>query len=48
MQRFFDTHSNKTLKPESEQLLNKLIYFDCLTVDLENDPVKHELYDLFF
>ena len=41
MSRFYDVHNNKRLPPESEQLLNKLIYFDCLTVDLENDAIKH-------
>jgi len=28
--------------------LRKLIYFDSLVLENENDEIKHRLYDLFF
>jgi hypothetical protein len=38
------SHLDKT----QDLLLKKLIYFESLTIDHENDPIKQRLYKLFF
>lgn len=36
------------LNKQQDCLLRKLIYFDTLVLDNENDSIKHRLYELFF
>ena len=38
----------ETLSKTQDHLLKKLIYFDTLVLDNQNDEVKHKLFELFF
>lgn len=47
VQKYREARSHALTKPQ-DQLLKKLIYFDSLMLDSENDEIKTKLYELFF
>lgn len=48
LNKLSDDLSGRNLSKPQSRLLSKLIMFDAMSLDEENDPIKKRLYDLFF